>query len=422
MTDRLETGIVPSPKVQSATFLFLCSCIFFAGIYLVPEKIKIWSILFGVLIIGYYLVFLKEFYIYSINILWIIYIIVGLTGTILNGAGNLQNAIEFVISICLGVLVSSMKMRRRTREKLVQAMITVAWIVIIGCFLQIIAPDVLAEITRITLGADKFILHKDFVSWNRIVGFSYQTGVTAHYLCLFCIAMLSEVLTLKQSGKIIKAVYICLFVISLVLILLTEKRSTFLAVFVIAFALFILFYKKNAAIILLGGGVLVSGAGIIICFTELGRKMLERTLGSNPFTGRLEIYSILLDMVKENPLLGKGFGSTLTEVVNYTNGHNIYLQTLAESGIVGFAILLIILGYGLSQSIKVMTHAIWKQKVTYIETFCVGYQLYFIIVGFMGNVLYDIFPLVAYMISFAVIQSVREEQTVEAREEKKLIL
>ena len=110
-------------------------------------------------------------------------------------------------------------------------------------------------------------------------------------------------------------------------------------------------------------------------------------------------------MVLEHPVLGNGFGSTLTKVTEFTNGHNIYLQTMAETGIVGIIILLVILIGNLVRAIRVLTLNIKKKEITYIEVFCTGYQIYFITVGLMGNILYDVFPLVLYMITSGIIHS-----------------
>ncbi|NMB57255.1 O-antigen ligase family protein, partial [Candidatus Beckwithbacteria bacterium] len=56
-------------------------------------------------------------------------------------------------------------------------------------------------------------------------------------------------------------------------------------------------------------------------------------------------WDFLIESIKEKPFLGMGFGISNKEILNTSNigvsgGHNIYLQTIAELGFIGYALLL----------------------------------------------------------------------------------
>ena len=111
----------------------------------------------------------------------------------------------------------------------------------------------------------------------------------------------------------------------------------------------------------------------------------------NVLNGREEIYKQLLNNIDEHYILGSGIRSTLI-ITNGNDGHNIYLQVLSELGIIGFLMVLIILLCNVITSIKN-----YKEKNKYVNV-AIYFQIFFIISGISGNVLYYIPTMYIYML------------------------
>lgn len=76
------------------------------------------------------------------------------------------------------------------------------------------------------------------------------------------------------------------------------------------------------------------------------QRIVEQTLGQGYDSGRSELYDVAWRMFEENPIFGVGvggyfalFGSTTASGFEYA--HNIVLQILAETGLIGFALVLL---------------------------------------------------------------------------------
>ena len=401
--------MIKKNDIHGARILEIGIIIFLGGIYLMPEKIKIFSVFYVCLLLLFYLVFNRKVRIYRENILLCLYCLLGLFSTVIWKIGTLENAVEFIVSIGIGLLACSMCMNVYIFEKYIKAFNLVVCIVLLGCFLQILAPNLLVSINKMTLGNEQFLMFYDFYSWKHMVGFSYQTGVTAHYLCMFVMLLISKFVVNKRKDKKKKILYACLFCVGIIFVLLTEKRSSLLAIFCVLLVILVIYNRKHIINILVACVGLGIGMLAVLFFTDAGQKMLTRTLGNNPFTGRLKIYGVLWEMIKKHPLIGNGFGSTLTQVTEFTNGHNIYLQTMAEVGLIGLIVLLGILFGNLVRTIKIVLHKVRIKEISYVEIFCLEYQIYFVIVGLMGNILYDVFPLVVYMVTSGMMYSMKEK-------------
>ena len=115
-----------------------------------------------------------------------------------------------------------------------------------------------------------------------------------------------------------------------------------------------------------------------------------------------------MQMFKESPLFGKGwlqFGR-LHPTYNsgdeiYRNVHNIYIQLLCETGIVGTVVIVGLMVYTISITIRRIL-VINKTRATNPELlfliFSFAYQMFFLLYGLTGNPLYDIQTLFPYML------------------------
>lgn len=377
--------------------------VFLVGVYLCPEYIKLFSVAYVLFAFAYAILSKVRFVVLAPSFFcWIFFCILGLLFCNIYGIGDFFESIEFVVAILIGLLSQIFYADKKTRRGLLAAIFGVTVIAIIGCVLQLVAPGFLMKFNAITLGEAKYKTFYEFYTYGLLTGFSYQTGVTGFYLGILSGFALCELLFNKKSGKIRKLIFFGLFIVGYVFILLTAKRSVLLVVLALTF-LFVCYANRNhwKRIAILTSCMAV-GVVLLLCFTEVGRSLIERTLGSSPTSGRDVIYAQLLELIWDKPIFGQGFGSTLALIEGYTNGHNIYLQVLSENGIVGFLLIGLAFVYNFIISLKVLRRADDDDKKTVM--ICIYLQIYFLALGMFANPLYDVYPLIVYMVSVGIIQ------------------
>lgn len=377
----------------------------FGGIYLFPEKTKLITISACIIIMTCY-IFNRYCKIININeaLIWGLFLLLGSIMSICSGVG-LSTALEFSITILVGQLLGAVYMDEKKRAIIIKAIIIVTVIVLIGCIMQLIAPSILASITRKTLGNVKYMYFSDFISYGALVGFSYQTGVTGYYLAILDGLLLCFLLGKRNKSKIYISIILILYMGTYILILLTGKRSQLLAVMILSVLLVALHNKKHFFKILSVMIFLLIGAYVLLNFTSAGQTIIKRSTGANPTSSRNLIYNILLENFAKSPIFGNGFGYTLNTVHNFTNGHNIYLQVLSENGITGLILFIwLLLLYG-KQAFKIAKYYIGTNSDSCVAPFVIYIQGLFVLNGLTGNPLYDVFPIILFIMSSGMAES-----------------
>ena len=133
-------------------------------------------------------------------------------------------------------------------------------------------------------------------------------------------------------------------------------------------------------------------------------------------TSRFELYAWAWKLFREHPLFGIGWGMYRTTVVgNVTfravlDTHNIYLQLLAETGLIGFLVFVTLFLYmwiktknAYLECLQKYPQSIWKMAIS----FSLLYQTFFLLYGLTGNTLYDQHNQILYMISCSILASYR---------------
>lgn len=100
----------------------------------------------------------------------------------------------------------------------------------------------------------------------------------------------------------------------------------------------------------------VAAPACLVGWESIVRKAENFLAAPDSLTGRVQIWSVLFDYVAEHPLLGSGYGSfwgigDRSPVLDYTAGwltqvyqaHNGYLDILAQTGVVGFIVVVLAL-------------------------------------------------------------------------------
>ena len=135
--------------------------------------------------------------------------------------------------------------------------------------------------------------------------------------------------------------------------------------------------------------------------------MIDRSQGESLTTNRSDLVYRMLSFFNNKPLTGNGLSSTLLLIPDFTNGHNIYVQILCETGLIGFIILIPFFIKSLFLTVKQLKLSTTNNS-KYIYSSCLCIQMLFLMWGFTGNPLYDVYPLFVYMISVAIVWSMQE--------------
>ena len=188
------------------------------------------------------------------------------------------------------------------------------------------------------------------------------------------IGMFCGIIFIRETGK--NWLYL-LMPILLTSLLLTQSRGpliAFISVFILLFIINPRYTTKN----------IFYGLGIIAVVIS----MIFMTKFYDIFIGRMEslyqqsfirfgIWQHALEMAKQKLIWGWGYNQSLTFVnsigQNITTTHTIYLASLLKGGIVGLALLTMVIGYGLLQAPKHMKEN-QKTEVS-IFIFCLIYYM-----------------------------------------------
>ena len=262
----------------------------------------------------------------------------------------------------------------------------------------------------------------------------YMAGLTNHYstnamllatgMLLFGVRFLNNIQSKERSRSIRKQRRYLLisFVLLLVSLLLTAKRAHIIFV---AAAFFVIYYfstsdqKASGRFIKIVGfmlGFLVAGTIVLSCVPALSGFItrFQETMDSGDIAmGRYVLWEYAISAFKKNWLLGIGwhqFAPTLSIAYNgikVYDVHNIYLQLLCETGIVGFSVYISWMANFLYRAIKnykfiVKMKADGMQFDKTVLAFSLGFQIFFLLYGFTGNPLYDQEMYIPYLISCAI--------------------
>ena len=112
-----------------------------------------------------------------------------------------------------------------------------------------------------------------------------------------------------------------------------------------------------------------------------------------------------LPSLKKHIFLGCGW-KQMVKLLEH-DVHNIYIQLLAETGLVGFSFYIILFISGLNMAVKLVKEISRTEVINVQERklliFAAYYMFFFVLYGFTGNPLYDEQPFYLLMISYGVL-------------------
>ena len=250
-----------------------------------------------------------------------------------------------------------------------------------------------------------------FMKFGIYSGFTYQTAVNAMYLSMG----IGASFTLYLFSDKRKWVHLVPIILEIICILLSAKRGHI--IFSIMTLLFVAFANSsrskkfsNTLKIIVAVFVLLM---LAYYFIPSANYFFEHTLnfGDDITNGRVDRYIPALEMFKEHPVFGIGWEQFRHQYSRYSDVHNIYLQVLCETGVVGAGVFIAAFITTLIATIKQLNLALKQSyyRERKLLSFSMYGQIFFLLYGLTGNGLYDFYILFFYIFSVIVMLKTRRK-------------
>ena len=263
-------------------------------------------------------------------------------------------------------------------------------------FIQAFSPEIVDKICAMLLDDSALEQNRNFVSagdvYGGLPGITAQTGINAFYMAIFAGMCLIRVLSKREY----RAVYVIGLMLGVFDLIKTNKRGMLIFFCMMAFILILLHYRKHfaKAVILC---VVIGCIGLaVLLFTDVGQRILQKFISAG-LSGRETLWKNALIEFAEHPILGMGIDSYATKYG--MDAHNIYLQVLCETGIVGFIAFMAFVVFNFVSALKCCCIEYENNNMKMIAYFIVFMQGIFLLWGLSGNTLYDQMTLCSYMIA-----------------------
>ena len=226
-------------------------------------------------------------------------------------------------------------------------------------------------------------------------GIAITVATNALYLVIGIITILFS----RRSNIIAKLMGVS---VSTAALLLTGKRGQLLACVIAILGTLIIKAKPNIKRILWVLVILLIPLYITIIFSCDLIPDISFIFDNDATSGRTALYYRAIELFMQNPLWGNGWASyrylsNMVYLNNHYEVHNVYLQLLAETGVIGFLIFIIIFGKILWTCVNTY-HKIHDDDTSSFLAISIAGQSFMLIYSLTGNVLYDQLYLIAYAV------------------------
>lgn len=271
------------------------------------------------------------------------------------------------------------------------------------------------------IAGKEIVTKKSLIYWAKT---GYNAGLTAHYstnaiyLSIASIYFFAKWISSKEKKDII------MFILSFIGLILTAKRAHLLIVVVSCFATWFMSARKDELKKKIKYAV-IAGICAIICLIVLSmimpsilnvvNRFKDGIINGTLLNGREKYYYTAISLWTNEPILGNGWGyfseyyqDNIFDLMDpaynleYLDCHNVYLQVLAECGIVGFLIIFGIVFWIFDKAVQLINYHKNSKTLLPQLLFSAGFQLFFIIYCLCGNPLYDAQCYVVYFISVGI--------------------
>lgn len=231
------------------------------------------------------------------------------------------------------------------------------------------------------------------------------SSLTTNPNSLGIILMISQISTLYlfKTKLISKKKFILFYILQIISLILTQSRGAIITA-LIMLVLFLLLTNRKILKLIICGTLTIFLIYMYYIINSQYFNIFSRF--KTGITDRNLAWSILLEKIIENPFIGSGFGVS-DEVLLYDVGiksHNVFLNCIAEIGVVGFIIFILIWLIGIKYSFlrAINTRNSKDIKYTYALVFSILFSLVFHQVVETKLLVYDFLMFFwVYLITFA---------------------
>lgn len=243
----------------------------------------------------------------------------------------------------------------------------------------------------------------------------YRAGITDHYshngtiIAFIVLALFAMILCEREQnrGSWLDMRHVC-FVLSFLALILTAKRAHL----VFCLLTMVIIYSlcnpdkigERAVKLFIASGVVVILAALLAFTNSELVQFFSRfeTLGVDGASqSRIKFWAVAIGLWKDNPLFGIGwFGfrnqfSTFfpNNSNDYLNAHNVFVQLLCETGIVGLVFGMIVLGWVLYSTLCMLRKTYSEEECRKFRLLLLSssiFQVFFLLYCLTGNGLYDV--------------------------------
>lgn len=299
----------------------------------------------------------------------------------------------------------------------------------IGVYLQVIFPGLVSELTRRVLSDSGYASNQRlYTVFGYYPGFTHQVSHTALYLLvgIMILAFAREQLRINKNRTLIIGL-----MLSVALLLQGKRAHLVFTVFAILLT-YILKEKGHTPsrfikvmIGTIGALVIIIIALPILRFVPAIDRTYETIVfalnGGNTNSiledsGRLILYDSAIALFRSNPIWGIGWGKFVEMSGDFntlgTSVHNVFLQLLCETGIVGLSCYILGAITSLSSFFKTRTKIAMikdenRDNLQVLWCWSFAFQIFMLAYCFTGNPIYNEDYLMMYMFSILINVSIQ---------------
>lgn len=285
---------------------------------------------------------------------------------------------------------------------------TLFWVFIFSMFLEALLPNVLFLIFGFASFGDAEM--RALTSGGAIAGLAFEKAYAA-FICNLGLGVIFAEFVAQRSYK-----YVIQSILVMIALMMTGKRTLFI-IPIVALLIYVMLFSKNNKFIKLAGVGLGISAFIIIAYTIIPEASLiiDRIInsGGDVLSGRENFWNYAMDMFHQNPFFGRGFMSFNDFVFNQGfryygerwnyQAHNVYIQLLGETGIIGCGVIITLIVILIIKAISLA-----KTTSNFWDVLLVYWIMLFGIYSLTGNTLYYPCQLIILVVSILLISNVKK--------------
>ena len=330
-------------------------------------------------------------------IIWFVYLVLMLIGNQKIAHGDYISVIRIVL--CLLVVLVGVQSTKWI-ESVIPIIIAIGFPNVIATFVFYFSDGLYQRFISMT--------YKTYQSGTKYGAYGYRAALADHYsqngtYISMVVITLGAVLIAGISDKKKRKYCVVCEVLAMIALLLTTKRAHLLFSVAALLLVYTVVNKENVInrtfkLLLVLVITIVVGSVAFDMIPQLASVFdrLQNVGTDTSSMARIAMWKYTWEVFKQNPILGIGWsGITFSSVVStisgfYAGSHNIYLQLLAERGIIGFLVFAFAAFGGLFQTlqnIKEAKNENTKQYVSLVVSLII--QLFCLMYGLTGNMIYD---------------------------------